>query len=477
MQCHEVQPLIATARDLPFMLERELQAHLASCPACAASRRLEEHTTRVLQTLPVSQARPPERVVTSIEAILASNTRHRGWAPALAGAVLCVVLLGLLLGRQPIQSAFDRVAASRAPDVPQSGATQPTGNGAHGTLFIVSSPIGSTPSARTTRVTVADLPTLQERRSIDIVQGSERFPEVIASPDGRSLYAAIRGGPSRDDQIIALDAQTDQELWRTTIQDLGPNFGTESGMAVSPDGSRLYIRSLPGDDLSRREESTTPYWLQIVDTATGTVLPQTIPLRSMDECGGGVPMHLAPAAGNWLYVACAGGDVLVVDTESRQIVTTLQLSTGQPIVLTPGDRRLYYVGLDLRAVLYDPEEANSVVEVDLDPTDQFLYDLLAVSADGQTLAVGRVVPDTPGAVKATELRVYDVRTSAETGRFRIEQQLRDIVLDTDGGRLYGLSGEAGTAANTILEIDPANGRVQAAHPRPEENIIQLFARR
>src|SRR5256885_2300344 len=77
--CHEIEILLATRRDLSAAQEREVRTHLSRCANCAIAWRREERTTATLRALPTSNGRPPERVATAVHAILAGKAPHRRW--------------------------------------------------------------------------------------------------------------------------------------------------------------------------------------------------------------------------------------------------------------------------------------------------------------------------------------------------------------------------------------------------------------
>jgi hypothetical protein len=108
MECHEIQPLLAIQRDLPFAQQREVKAHLATCAACSAAWMRQERAIQALHALPAAQIPLPPRVSDTVHQALASPIMRawkRGRGMALVGLALCIGLLVFTFG-QPLSSRF-----------------------------------------------------------------------------------------------------------------------------------------------------------------------------------------------------------------------------------------------------------------------------------------------------------------------------------------------------------------------------------
>src|SRR5262245_12760695 len=98
---------------------------------------------------------------------------------------------------------------------------------------------------------------------VQTIAGPARYAKGIAvSPDGKTVYQGIQGVPSVV-QVYSADVSTGQLTASATISLPNPY-----GLAVSPDGSRLYVTNDLPDSLS------------VIDTATNAVV-ESIPVGSV----------------------------------------------------------------------------------------------------------------------------------------------------------------------------------------------------
>ena len=99
---------------------------------------------------------------------------------------------------------------------------------------------------------------------------NEDIPFGIAlSPDGSRVFVtgySTGGNPSRSDyETLAYDAATGTKLWRQSYDGYG-HFTAGEAIAVSPDGRKVFV-SGRSDDVTTSDDVTFAY-----DTATGSVL-------------------------------------------------------------------------------------------------------------------------------------------------------------------------------------------------------------
>ncbi|MEM8531996.1 MAG: PASTA domain-containing protein [Chloroflexota bacterium] len=98
MNCHDVEHLLASRRDLSPAEEEVVREHMAHCPICRQDWEREKQTSAVLHTLRLGDTLPPERVQTRVHAMLEQKPRHPYWQHGLAlTSIGAVVLLFLVL--------------------------------------------------------------------------------------------------------------------------------------------------------------------------------------------------------------------------------------------------------------------------------------------------------------------------------------------------------------------------------------------
>jgi hypothetical protein len=509
--CHEIEILLATRRDLSAAQEREVRAHLSRCATCAIAWRREERTTAALRVLPMSNGRPPERVATAVHAILAGKAPRRRWQRAgvwhirhgvgvvfgVSISMLIIVSFAVLFGQSGSDERINAVLAAPTSipptarsfvqvilptplppnptmslpvvsPTPQTAlATTPTAV-QHGTLYVTSYLIGPNHDITGSRVTAVDLATQIERYAID------NADDAILSPDRTRLY--YTSFEKDQDYLFAAEAQTGRAIWRVAIKNrMGYKGGGPSVLAVSPDGRWLYIHSYDANGNYTNAQAEMLYWLQIIDTKTGTVLPATIPISKGTYCSG--PTLITPPVGEELYLACS--DVLVLNSQKQRITQKIPV-TGAGAVISPDGRWLYVVSSNLHIDVVDLQKHAVAQKLDQNSTNYYanVFDgLVALSADGNTLVTGQILEEKPGTDTATTFRVFDTRTWQKIADFRFERPVVQYALtvSADGSTIYIVArSRPDGPADTIVELDSLSGQVRAEHARPGEDIMRIF---
>jgi YVTN family beta-propeller protein len=212
------------------------------------------------------------------------------------------------------------------------------------------------------------------------------FLGLAFSPDGKTLYAS--GGD--DDAVWRYDWKDGAATFRDRLELAAKEkdkSGTRfpAGLAVSPDGSRLYVAenlagslavldAQDGRVLQRLPVGHFPYGVAVA--ADGTVWASawggdTIAAFAPDgsgmlketarvEAGRHPSALLLNAAGTRLFVASASTDrVAVVDTQAKRVLATLddpppsgpaEGSTPNALALSPDGKRLFVAEADANAV-------------------------------------------------------------------------------------------------------------------------------
>jgi hypothetical protein len=493
MRCAEIEILLATRRDLSPAQERTVRAHLADCPACAADWRREERTTGVLYALPTFNARPPRRVALAIGQLAAGGgppPRRLRLAPA--GAALALLLAAMVIAfavlrpEQPASSGY--AAATPAPATGDLGAPAFEGAPASSNqpitstddidspqLYIVNQHVPPADAITDTvrgAVTVLDYqPVLQTRYTLDT--GTDI--DLLLSPDRSRLYVigVVQPAPGvYMDELLAVDNRTGRAIWREQVQFRFKGPDNPPGLAVSPDGRWLYIRSFrPG---ATEDGPAGIYWFQIIDTATGKSAPETIPLPNLYACN--QPRFLTPASEELFYVVCRNNEILLVNTRTQQVEQRLPIA-AEAAVLSPDGQRMYAVSHTLRVRVVDLAQRAVVQEVDLNRSQQlFLVNqlMVALSGDGTRMLAGRRLQDSSGTESATELWVFDTQTWEEVRHFRYERPIASLAHGSDRNSFYAvISREMTTTGGRVVELDVESG-IARSEFASDDLIIRFF---
>jgi YVTN family beta-propeller protein len=140
------------------------------------------------------------------------------------------------------------------------------------------------------------------------------FPGVAVSPDGSNIYVAISGGTAFGFGaiVVVIDSTTETETARIVI---GNNYPDSSigGLAITPDGSKIYVT------INSYNGSTV--W--VIDTATNMVIGSPVPVGSS-------PSGIAITPDGTKVYVVNGGDntVSVIDTATNMVVAVLPVGNA-----------------------------------------------------------------------------------------------------------------------------------------------------
>jgi hypothetical protein len=468
MTCDQIRALLAIRCHLSFAQERDVRTHLASCAQCTTAWQREERIMQRLRALPVPSGQLSELTKAAIRSTLITQRpirRQHIYRLLMAALVVVLVVIGLSFWpiQQYLAQTFGR-ADSRRP-VPMDASPLPT-QPPSGTLYIASYITGANAQAIVgARVTAIDLSHWQERYRI------EGGDEAVLSPDGTRLYVAgMISGTVTTDTIRAIDAQTGREIWRSTIQHRA-GYPGQSNLIVSPDGHWLYLRSYDTTG-GGGDAMTVPFWLQIIDTTTGRILPTTIALPNIGECG--APTLASPPVGHVIYISCYNDRILAINTQTQHIEPLL-LDEVNGAILAANEHEMYAVNATLGVFALDSRQRRVLRKTTMRPKPPFSssHGLVALSGDGKRLVAGQTIEGIPGTDTACEIRVLDRRSGEEIGRFHYEKPLHSFAVDQTGETLYAVIGQVWEDAS-IVEFELPSGKVRAEHSRPKEDITQLF---
>jgi YVTN family beta-propeller protein len=250
--------------------------------------------------------------------------------------------------------------------------------------------------------------------------------QIIASPDGSTVYALFEGNASTSSKILVIDAGSNTAV--ATISNVGL---APLGLAITPDGAHIYVA----------DQGNAVF---IVDTATNTVEPNPIVL------GGNPSTLIVTPDGTRVYVGQeTGKSVSVISTATNTVV-------GGPIpigciplghmTITP-DGTQAYVGCEGPGEVVAINTATNTVAATI-PFDTIDF-RLAVTPDGSQLYVSGLVSGSVG--------VISTATNTLTTTIPVGQFPTGIAVTPDGADVYVTLRNA----STMTEIDTSTNTIVA----------------
>ncbi|MFG1933948.1 YncE family protein [Mycobacterium sp. NPDC048908] len=296
--------------------------------------------------------------------------------------------------------------------------------------------------------------------AVGSVAGIGSVRDIALSPDGRYAYvAASRDGCERW-AVYVVD--TDLTTVITTIDGLSEVIPT--GLAVSPDSSRLYVAD--------RNAAA----IRVVDISEGSPtrnrVVDSLLLEGSLPVGYGTPTSiiLSPT-GSRLYALMTDPAVLILDPESRVLVRAV--SGGDSIAMFTENKRVYvcagdrlgHTNVTAGVVILDADTGTELGSFGLNDAPAFIRQPILAGGDGRLYLD---IDDLDG-----HLEVVDTSALNVVARIRIDasadRQLRSIpsaaVLSPDGRCLYvanqgvRLSSDEATEVGWISVIDTRRNQV------------------
>lgn len=469
-----------------------LAIHLGKCKACQEYARLQERLApliaHVMHTRWDGYFPRNHALNVTPSCIRRSTILGHVFTYTNAAILLALLILGLMVaitwGRPPTSQP----AAPVIPGKGKSSSSSPSTPGLE-RLYILSeipNPDGSGSSVAG-RVTVLNM--AAQREIVSIKAGVD--VDAVPSADGRRLYVAgvdeAADGPGVD-HLFAVDTRTGSEIWRVSLSRVKYIGGGPSTLAISSDGSQLYVYSYPWLELDKYSAGQVPDWIEILDANTGQALADTVPLP---DCGAaGLP---APAVAGTLYVVCYDSkDVRFINTKTFQVEQRVKIpgASGLPgktggivsSVESPDGRKLYVVTSDWRVAVVDLKGRALLQVVDLGGRDKgdVAGRLVALSRDGRSLLIGESIQNGAGKAIAHQLHLFDTQSWNETHNIRVDEPLAEtsLAFDPDGRSVYGITtGHSNTpfpGTDTILKINLTDDSTNALLARKGEGIMRIF---
>ncbi|WP_329063699.1 protein kinase domain-containing protein [Amycolatopsis sp. NBC_01480] len=273
---------------------------------------------------------------------------------------------------------------------------------------------------------LAVLPPLPAGTVSSVPVGQAPFGLAVA-PDGRRVYVADEGGGT----VSVVDAATSARV--ATI----PMSGNPSGVAFTPSGDAVWI--------------AVPQGLQEIDPATATIR-RTVPLQAR-------AYSMAISAGGRFGYTALERDGLVVEVDLRAGVVTRRYPVTSPgfVALSPDGTTLAVTSFDdSNLVLLDRADGHLVATVPLggaafSPT---------YSPDGRQLYVAEA--DRPQA------DLVDVASHSVTGSVTFDKPAVNVAFTPDGKTAYA-HGEG----NVLTIIDVATGKARGTLPVTADNSASV----
>lgn len=274
---------------------------------------------------------------------------------------------------------------------------------------------------------------------------------VALSPDGRRLYAAEPGneqGPGHLLDVANVDPATGEVTQVATV----PVGSGPQQIAVSPDGSKAYVANsgnstAPGNTISVVDTRS------LITVATVTVGPKAIGVSVSPD--GSRVWAVAPGYDE------AGTSVYVIDAVTNTVIATPTVGPGARRVAFSPDGRTAYVSIsgtqntfDRQIAVLDAATAtprNSITG----PVDPFG---LLVSPDGRSLYVAGSGTDTDyaGALVSFDLSSLVPRPLTDGYSQPILAGPTNIALSGDGSTLFASNpGTTDKPSTSVLVIDTA----------------------
>jgi WD40 repeat protein len=193
--------------------------------------------------------------------------------------------------------------------------------------------------------------------------------DIVASPDGRRLYAAIFPSKGGREVVEALDVATGTTTWKARA---GPG---ESGFALSPDGRTLAIASDPTIDTAfGPQPSADPATLTLLHANDGTPARAPIPL--------GARRHAAFVGNDRIAVAGDAG-IVIIDLRTGRALRADGGTTDTGYAVSPDGSTLALAEPDGNVQLTGLGTGRKTT---LSAPSSFSIIVLRFSPDGRTLA-------------------------------------------------------------------------------------------
>ncbi|MFI6495243.1 beta-propeller fold lactonase family protein [Streptomyces sp. NPDC050564] len=249
---------------------------------------------------------------------------------------------------------------------------------------------------------------------------------VAVSPDGRRVYVTNFSS----DSVSVIDTSTNR-----TVDNPIPVGDSPSGVAVSPDGRRVYVTNNDSASVS------------VIDATKNRTVGSPIPV-------GDTPEGVAVSRDGRVYVANGkSGSVSVIDPATNRTMGS-PIPVGRfpsGVAISLDGRRVYVTSMKPASVSVIDTATNrtvgSPIPVEKRPTG------VAVSPDGHQVYVTNFSSDS--------VSVIDTATNRTVGSpIPVEKRPTGVVVSPDGHQVYVANGKS----DSVSEIDPATNHIADGIP-------------
>jgi YVTN family beta-propeller protein len=269
---------------------------------------------------------------------------------------------------------------------------------------------------------------------------------VAVSPDGSKVYITNENSNFVPGTVSVIDTATN--MVTATI----PVGQAPEGIAVTPDGRKVYVANISSNTVS------------VIDTATNTVTA-AIPVSNF-------PIGVAASPdGSKVYITSldtapsVSGTVSVIDTATNTVMATISIASGEPegVAITPDGRKIYTANSNYSVA---PSGTVSVIDTvtnrvtatipvgPLPPGSGSAPFGVAVAPSGSKVYVTN---DGAGTVS-----VIDTVTNTVTATIPVGSPFPSgVAVSPDGSKVYVANW---TAPGTVSVIDTASNAVTATIP-------------
>jgi len=266
------------------------------------------------------------------------------------------------------------------------------------------------------------------------------FPASVAvSPDGTTVYVTR----ILDDTLSVIDTSTNTVIDTVTVGH------RPDSVAVSPDGTTVYTANSLDDTLS------------VIDTSTNTVIATVTVGDDPDS------VAVSPD-GTTVYTANFSDDTLsVIDAATKTVIGTVTVGDGPRSVAVSPDGTTVYVAnsLDDTLSVIDTSTMTVIdtVTVGDDPVS------VAVSPDGTTVYTANSVDDT--------VSVIDTSTMTVIGTVTVGDGPRSVAVSPDGTTVYvantfdGTLSVIDTSTMTVIDTVTVGGGSRSVAVSPDGTTV------